>query len=97
MAVWRAVGLSEVEKMKGAEDGISMGPSSGVVAVVVVIGSSGTWASHGWVVVRWLWAETEWKMVVVVVVGGLQRKLREEGEMGSGENERKGEGKKKCG
>lgn len=84
MAVWMGVGLSEVAKMKGAEDGISIGPSS----TVVVVGSSGAWASHGSVVVWWLWAETERKMVVV---RGLQRTQREEGEMGRGEKVRREE------
>lgn len=92
VAVWMGVGLSEVAKMKGVEDGISIGPSSGgassTVVAVVVVGSSGAWASHGSVVVWWLWADTERKMVVV---RGLQRTQREEGEMGRGEKVRREE------
>lgn len=91
VAVWMGVGLSEVAKMEGLEDRISIGPSSGgasSTAVAVVVGSSGTWASHGSVVVWLLWAETERKMVVG---RGLQRKLREEREMGRGEKVRREE------
>lgn len=90
MAVWMGVGSSEVAKMEGLEDGISIGPSSGGASstVTAVLGSSGTWASHGSVVVWWLWAETEREMVAV---RGLQRKLREEGEKGRGEKVRREE------
>lgn len=80
VAVWRGEGLSEKAKMEGVEDGICMGPSSGgVAALVVVMGSSGTCASHGSVVVRWLWAET-------VVACGLQQRKPTEGKMGCGES-----------
>ena len=90
VAVWMGVGLSEVAKTEGLEDGISIGPSSGGASstVAVVLGCSGSWASHGSVVVWWLWAETEREMVAV---RDLQRKLREEREMGRGEKVRREE------
>lgn len=42
VAAWMGLGLSEVAKMGGKEDGSSMGPSSGggASALVEVVGSS---------------------------------------------------------